>query len=183
MLLDVLLGMGPRNSSICLCWVTLHTVPSQEETPIQRIKTKGNLRRTMTKDDQSTSLLWGDLVLQTPKPLWLKGKWNTHTRPGNRRQRKCVREQLLESRCNHQNAKYAIMVTSSHWGIILPPKTMTFDKYQRNYHFKIDVWVEVGWWAPAKAGKKRDTYCQDLLPVLQSHIMTVLAPVLIFKWV
>ena len=150
---------------------------------IKRTNIRKNLKRGATNGNKYSSLLGGDFANEATKPLWLKGMVTGRKTEWRGAESK---DNCQPCRYSHLNTKCAIIVTSWHLDIIFPLKSipaMTFDNYQRNYHFKIDVWIQAGLWAPAKAGKKRTTYCQDLLPVLQSYFITVLAPVLIFKWV
>lgn len=134
---------------------------------INRTNIRKNLKRGATNGNKYSCLLGGDFANEVTKPLWLKGMVTGRKTEWRGAESK---DNCQPCRYSHLNTKCAIIVTSWHLDIIFPLKSipaMTFDNYQRNYHFKIDVWIEAGLWAPAKAGKKRTTYCQDLHPVLQ----------------
>lgn len=99
----------------------LYTMTSQEEIFLQRVKE--DVKRTMTKDNQSTSLPLRGLVSEIPKPFWLKGMEHRHKARKYKGEDMCPRTMTSNAMQSfeHQICLYGKL--RHNWGIILPPKS------------------------------------------------------------
>lgn len=119
LILHIILGMPQEIHECAFVEPALHTMTSQEEIFIQRVKE--DVKR-MTKDNQSISLLLGDLVSEIPKPFWLKGMEHRHKArkyKGEDMSPRTMTSNAMQS-FEHQICLYGKL--RHNWGIILLPK-------------------------------------------------------------